>query len=186
MNRRSHTFVAILRYDKKSCTFVVILYQKDAILQNFLPRKEILCKKLCAVGRHFPSKEEISSHKSPPVYLASCTRLPHTHIVSPLTSLLNYLPHTPHNLQSLCWADIDRNSSLLLLLTACNAAPTAIDTRGDIACRVEWPGYRYGNVASLSLVEIGTGNVVFKKMYQKLINFLVNQIKSIDHQHFVK
>ena len=75
---------------------------------------------------------------------------------------------------------------LVIFFTACNAAPTAIDTRGDMACRVEWPGYRYGNVASLSLVEIGTGNVIFKKMYQKLINFLVNQIKSIDHQHFVK
>ena len=53
------------------------------------------------------------------------------------------------------------------MLTACNAALTAIDTRGDIAWRVKWPGYRHNNVASLSLVEIGTGNVVFKKDVSK-------------------
>ena len=40
----SRTFVAIFIYDKKSLTFVAFSYQSYAILQNFLPRIEILCR----------------------------------------------------------------------------------------------------------------------------------------------
>ena len=35
MKKKSRTFVAILRYNQKSCTFVAILYQKDELFQKY-------------------------------------------------------------------------------------------------------------------------------------------------------
>ena len=60
-----HTFVAILKYNQKSCTFVAFLYQKDEIFRKYHipPWKEIFGKKLCATGRNFLSQGNVSSDR---------------------------------------------------------------------------------------------------------------------------
>ena len=60
---KSRSFVAILRYNQKSHTFVAFYIRRMTYSRNILPQKDTFCKKLFATGRNFLRQEEISWHR---------------------------------------------------------------------------------------------------------------------------